>query len=107
MKFRKKPVVIDAIQYDGRNGEMLCQWSDGVVVESPVLEPSACNPGGSYVQIKTMEGTMVGNVMDWIIRGVQGEYYPCKPDVFSATYEPAGRQSSSPRSSPARSAPPR
>ncbi len=76
-RYRKKPVVIDAIQYDGtfpldflREGEQVYSADDGL-------------------NIDTLEGTMHATVGDWIIRGVQGELYPCKPDIFDATYEPA------------------
>lgn len=79
-KFRKKPVVIEAVQFDGR------REIPGVVV-SPVLEPTPDNPTGVYGQIKTLEGTMTCIVGDWIIRGVKGELYPCKPDIFAATYD--------------------
>ena len=79
MKFRKKPVVIEAIQYNGSNINEIEQWSSGVVdLDLP-----------HRLKIKTLEGTMVAKVNDWIIRGVKGEYYPCKPDIFEATYEPA------------------
>lgn len=87
MKFRKKPVVIEAIQYTGHNGLTLLSWSNREVVESPVLEQSESNPTGAYVQVKTLEGTMTGIVGDYIIKGVKGEFYPCKPDIFEATYE--------------------
>ncbi len=59
MKYRKKPVVIDAVQVDTEHS------------------------------IETLEGTMKASPGDWIITGVQGERYPCKPDIFEATYEPA------------------
>lgn len=81
-KFRKKPVVIEAVQFDG---EMPI---DGVVI-SPVLEPTDANPRGVYGQIQTLEGVMTCIPGDWIITGVKGERYPCKPDIFAATYEPA------------------
>jgi hypothetical protein len=57
-KFRKKPVVIEAVRLT------------------------------EQVEIKTLEGTMVGEPGDWLITGVKGEQYPCKPDIFEATYEP-------------------
>ena len=82
MKFRKKPVVIEAVQFDG------IRDIPGVVV-SPVLEPTWENPTGIYGQIATLEGTMTCVVGDWIITGVKGERYPCKPDIFAATYESA------------------
>ncbi len=90
--FRKKPVVIEAMQYTGHNGHKLRNWSAGVVVESPVLEIiQDDNPSGRYVQIVTLEGTMTGIVGDWIIKGVNGEFYPCKPDIFAKTYEAVER----------------
>lgn len=88
MKFRKKPVVVEAMRYTGYNDSDLWQWSNGAVTGSPVMEPTEANPLGYYVQIATLEGTMIGNAGDWIIRGVKGEFYPCKPDIFAATYEP-------------------
>jgi hypothetical protein len=87
--FRKKPVVIEAVQFTGKNGRQIQEWSSEAVIESPVLEPVGANPTGEYLQIKTLEGTMTAIVGDWIIRGVKGEFYPCKPDIFEATYEPA------------------
>lgn len=87
MKFRKKPVEILAVRFNGYNGISLNKWSDGAVVPSPVLERTKANPTGEYLQIKTLEGTMTAIVGDWIIRGVKGEFYPCKPDIFEATYE--------------------
>jgi uncharacterized protein affecting Mg2+/Co2+ transport len=92
MKYRKKPVVIEAILYNGDNGNELYNWSNGVVVESPIAEATNDYTNGSYVQIKTLEGTMTGIIGDWIIKGVKGEFYPCKPDIFEATYEKADNQ---------------
>ena len=86
-KFRKKPVVIDAIQYTGKNDLLIKEWSNGIVYCSPVLEPTDKNPTGSYLQINTLEGVMTAIVNDWIIKGIKGEFYPCKPDIFEATYE--------------------
>lgn len=81
-KFRKKPVVIEAHRFDGNTP------IEGVVV-SPVLEPTEANPSGVYGQIATLEGVMTCIVGDWIITGVKGERYPCKADIFAATYESA------------------
>lgn len=67
------------MQYDGRNGMVISAWSDAQVGESFL--------GG--LEILTLEGKMTADVGDWIIRGVKGEFYPCKPDIFEATYEPA------------------
>ncbi len=78
-RFRKKPVVIEAVQYDGKNGTQLLSWMNGVECEEDFL--------GDYVEIKTLEGTMRADRGDWIIKGVKGEFYPCKPAIFEATYE--------------------
>jgi hypothetical protein len=73
MKFRKKPVVIDAVQFDELE---------------PLPAGVECDSRG-YAIIKTLEGDMRVSDGDWIITGVKGERYPCKPDIFAATYEPA------------------
>jgi len=86
--FRKRPVTIQAIQFDGKNSFIIEKWSDRQCFASPVLEPGPDNPSGSYMQIKTLEGVMIANPSDWIIRGVKGEYYPCKNYIFELTYEP-------------------
>ena len=87
--YRKKPIEVEAIQFDGNNGWYIEQWSKREVFSSPVLEPTDDNPTGSYLQIKTLEGTMTADVGDWIIKGIQGEFYPCKPDIFEETYDDA------------------
>ena len=89
MRYRKKPAEIEALQFNRRNGWEIEKWSDHAVVPSPVLEPMPDNPTGAYLQIHTLEGTMIAIVGDWVIRGVKGEYYPCKPDIFEMTYGPA------------------
>ena len=84
--FRKKPVVIEA----HRIGD---PWPDSFwqnVVDNQIvlhLEKLRGEVIG-HVEIKTLEGVMRGEWGDWIIRGVKGELYPCKPDIFAATYEP-------------------
>lgn len=82
MRYRKKPVVIEA-------------WRVGSFEERPewlVNADGVYGPGDTYLQIQTLEGTMHAARGDWIIRGVAGELYPCKPDIFEATYEPAEHQ---------------
>jgi len=84
--FVKKPVEIQAIRWDGRNtDEVVAFVGDGPRDVSLLGEPPA-------LAIHTLEGVMRADVGDWIIRGVQGEHYPCKPDIFEATYEPVFRQ---------------
>lgn len=83
--FRKRPVVIEAVQWDGTDAGF-----SEVRSRFPEVE---CGPskmhGGDCLIIGTLEGVMEANKHDWIIRGVKGEVYPCKPDIFAATYEPA------------------
>ena len=76
-KFRKKPVVIEAVQWTGENFEEISEFLGKArrLIPSPVL------------QIYTLEGIMDASIDDFIIKGVQGEFYPCKPDIFELTYE--------------------
>lgn len=84
-KFRKRPVVIEAVQFAGDVG----------APEIAALD-FACGREGDLdvLYIETMEGRMTARAGDWIIKGVRGEFYPCKPDIFEATYEPADQSSS-------------
>ena len=77
-RFRKKPVEIDAMLVTRSNLQDVAEWSGGRAYQD-----------GRLV-ISTLEGDMRADVGDWIIRGVQGEFYPCKPDIFAATYEEVG-----------------
>lgn len=84
MKYRKKPVVIEAIQFfdDAESISLLTSFIAGqdVVVDYKDIK----NP---VLKIETLEGTMFANIGDYIIKGVQGEFYPCKPNIFEETYE--------------------
>lgn len=81
-KYQKKPVTVEAVQWNGENREEVLDF---------------CNHDGKsravatgitrIIVIKTLEGTMEGHVGDYIIKGVKGEFYPCKPDIFRETYE--------------------
>jgi hypothetical protein len=86
MRFRKKPVVIDAVQWTGENvDEVNAFCGEGGLTR---LRPELNDGSESHrVWIKTPEGTMAADVGDWIIKGVKGEFYPCKPDIFALTYE--------------------
>jgi len=77
MLYRKKPVVIEALRLtrEKEQAEKVRAWCGG----QPVFDG---------IEIKTLEGTHLARFGDWIIRGVKGEFYPCKPDIFEATYEP-------------------
>lgn len=79
-QFRKKPVVIEAFQVTNDTLFEVAAWCDGTVV-------GAGTPRAGIL-INTLEGTMRADLGDWVIRGIKGEFYPCKPDVFEATYEP-------------------
>lgn len=94
-KFRKKPVVIEAMQWDGVDRRAIYAWAQ------PVWQGlSLCNSwylkqardeqrqNGTYtIVIPTLEGELEARPGDWIIKGVKGEFYPCKPDIFAATYD--------------------
>lgn len=82
-RYRKKPVVIEAVQFLGdENLQEILEWmGDNDVIAM-----------GDYMRILTLEGEMTANRSDWIIKGVKGEFYPCKPDIFEATYEPVKEQ---------------
>jgi len=77
-KFRKKPVTIEAVQYTGENSKEIVTFMERLF---PYF-----NADNSLV-IPTLEGEMKASKGDWIIKGVKGEFYPCKPDIFEATYE--------------------
>lgn len=83
MKFRKKPVVIDAFQLVG--DDPAPEWYQ----EACCLGIVEHSTGPGVIAINTLEGTMQANEGDWVIRGVKGEIYACKPDIFTMTYEPA------------------
>lgn len=78
--YRKKPVVIEARQLTAENLREIAAWANGAVIRTQAFVP--------FVEIQTLEGRMIGDPGDWIIKGVKGEFYPCKPDVFEQTYEP-------------------
>jgi hypothetical protein len=79
-RYRKKPLWIDAIQWTGKNGKEVLDfgWPEG---DLRIV--------GSFITIPTLEGEMRADKGDWIIKGIKGEFYPCKPDIFAATYEDA------------------
>ena len=83
-QYRKKPVVIEAIQFNGKNAEEIEQWSNNNVKSGPALEDTSTR---DYLEIETLEGTMTAQLNDYIIKGVSGEFYPCKPDIFEKTYD--------------------
>lgn len=88
MKYRKKPIIVDAMQFDGENGNSVVQW----VIDNGGIGQTVFNAYKKIMLIRTLEGEMTARPKDWIIRGVSGEFYPCKPDIFEATYEPVEGQ---------------
>lgn len=106
-KFRKKPVVIEAEQWDGsaHHAALLVDWihrHGGRATHAGSVEYSGSShaPGATFpgsITIETLEGSMTASPSDWIIRGLRGEFYPCKPDVFKRSYE---LPDSAPRSRP-------
>ena len=92
--FTKKPVTIAAIQWTGKNLREVITFTDGPPDARTTHAGMAWEAYTDLVardglKIYTLEGKMLANPGDWIIRGVKGEYYPCKPDIFEATYSPA------------------
>lgn len=83
-KYRKRPVVIEAIQFKRNCFEEIEKFTDGRAYN---FRTERHPDGKSYCDIITLEGTMVATEGDYIIRGVNGEFYPCKPDIFEKTYE--------------------
>ena len=84
MKFRKKPVVIEATQWFKLGDHPAVLWAPTNYIDIPEFKV------GYHGGIKTLEGWHIVTPGDWIITGVQGEHYPCKPDIFEMTYEPMG-----------------
>jgi hypothetical protein len=94
--FRKKPVVIEAVQLSWKNWSAVCDFlGDIVSKDNPGMNYDTCSdPCGEQspfiaLTIPTLEGNHLAMHGDFIIKGVKGEFYPCKPDIFAATYEPA------------------
>lgn len=99
VKFRKKPIVVEAVQLRWNTWNEMCEFVGVGKVEDG--KPCGCYLDADGVAlpkdkgsdrmgllIPTLEGLMVARENDWVIKGVQGEFYPCKPDIFEQTYEP-------------------
>jgi hypothetical protein len=95
-KYRKRPVVIEAMRFAGTPQQMLdiAAWCGGRAHSE--TKPSDRTDIRYWLDIPTLEGVMTASPGDWIIRGVRGEFYPCKPDIFVATYEPAALPAAAP-----------
>lgn len=86
MKYRKKPVVIEAVQFKDDSADTIVEIQEFMQKN---LEVSYEKPDNPVIKIETLEGVMEASIGDFIIKGVKGEFYPCKPDIFEKTYEPA------------------
>ena len=93
MKFRKKPVVIEAIQWTGENTREIMEWVQPGIQPFGMAEgwwlKQVHDRGEFKLMVPTLESPHEASEGDWIIKGVKGEFYPCKPDIFEATYEAA------------------
>ena len=85
MKYRKKPIVIEAVQWTGDNADEILDWGSGHVAQEniPVL---------GRMMIATREGSIFANIGDYLIKGIAGEFYPCGKDIFEQTYDLVGDQ---------------
>lgn len=94
MKFRKKPVIIEAMLFKGpqialSDIDYALAFDDWCASQPCTNDNPRLRYVGSTIEVQTIEGVMVAQPGDWIIRGIKGELYPCKPDIFAETYEPA------------------
>lgn len=86
MEYRKKPVVIEAKVVTHSHGPELAEWCGGIW--RSLVGRGDKGEDLSHIAINTLEGTMRADLGDYIIQGVKGEFYPCKPGIFEATYDP-------------------
>lgn len=87
--YRKKPVEIEARRFDGENADKIINWITSEGGEATFMLEGTKNPKYHLrtIHIETLEGTMIARPRDYVIRGIEGEFYPCKPDIFEKTYE--------------------
>lgn len=85
MKYRKKPVIVEAWVFTRDSIKLADSWVRRYQNDINLI--SLVGDDVLYIEIKTLEGTMVADLGDYIIKGIKGEFYPCKPDIFEATYE--------------------
>lgn len=85
MKFRKKPIIIEATNFTRDTWDSIVEFTNG---KAKSLRIEKHPQGKAYCIIQTLEGDMIAAEGDWIIKGVKGEFYPCKPEIFVVTYEP-------------------
>lgn len=85
-RYRKKPVQIEAMRFDGSNQDDILSWASSHPDSAPMWVQMAID-GSSVIVIRTLEGEFACPAGWWILRGVVGEFYGCRPDVFEQTYE--------------------
>ena len=85
MKYRKKPVVIEAMQFKDDLADTIIALQE--FMSGGDIRVSYADPDNPVIKIETLEGIMDASIGDFIIKGVNGEFYPCKPDIFEKTYE--------------------
>jgi len=81
-KYKKKPIIVEAIQFTGENYLEIAEWAGGnnkISLHFNGIE--------TFLKLSTLEGDMFADIEDWIIKGIKSEFYPCKPDIFEETYE--------------------
>ena len=95
LQYRKKPVTIEAIRFDGDTQAMseVARWCGGRVRSE--AKASYRTDVAYWLDVPTLEGVVTANRGDYVIKGVQGEFYPCKPGIFEATYEPIAEPTAS------------
>lgn len=100
-RFTKRPVTIEAIQWDGtvQTLDDLTAWSRQHTLPGGVIPIPNADQDNRLI-IHTLEGTMRGDVGDWVIKGVSSEFYACKPAIFEATYQPAAEHQEQPNAEP-------
>lgn len=84
MKYRKKPVVIEAVQFKDDSSDTIIELQEFMRSD---LRVSYADPDNPVIKIESLEGVMDASIGDFIIKGVNGEFYPCKPEIFAKTYE--------------------
>lgn len=84
MRYRKKPIVIEAMQFKDDSADTIIALQE--FMQSDLLV-SYADPDNPVIKIETLEGVMDASVRDFIIKGINGEFYPCKPEIFAKTYE--------------------
>ncbi len=89
MRYRKIPVVVEAVQWTGLNWDEVAAFA-GLPADDEIEIARQMSVADHRLRIRTLEGVMAADPGDWVIRGIKGELYPCKPDIFAATYESAG-----------------